>query len=73
VQEQLKLLDQLGKQIDQTEERIRQMVKITPEMQLLMSLPGVGPILAVLIALEIGDAARFGDGAHLASYCGAVP
>ena len=73
VQEQLKLLDQLEKQIDQTEKRIRQMVKITPEMQLLMSLPGVGPILAVLIALEIGDVARFGDGAHLASYCGAVP
>ena len=42
-------------------------------MQLLMSIPGIGPILAVLIALEIGDVARFSDGAHLASYCGAVP
>jgi len=73
MKEQLKLLDQLQKQITEVEKRIWQIVKITPEMQLLMSLPGVGPILAILIAFEIGDVARFGDGAHLASYCGAVP
>jgi len=73
VKEQLKLLDQLQRQISMVEERIRQIVKITPEMQLLMSIPGIGPILTILIALEIGNVARFGDGAHLASYCGAVP
>jgi transposase len=73
VKEQLKLLDQLQWQISTVEKRICQIVKITPDMQLLMSMPGIGPILAVLIAFEIGDVARFGDGAHLASYCGAVP
>ena len=73
VKEQLKLLDQLQQQISMAEERIWQIIKITPEMQLLMSMPGIGPILAVLIAFEIGDVARFSDGAHLASYCGAVP
>jgi transposase len=73
VKEQLQLLDQLQKQITGVEKRIWQIVKITPEMQLLMSIPGVGPILAIVIALEIGDVARFTDGAHLASYCGAVP
>jgi transposase len=73
VEEQLKLLDQVQRQIDSIEERIRHIVKVTPEMQLLMSIPGIGVILAVLIALEIGDIARFGDGARLASYCGAVP
>lgn len=73
VKEQLKLLDQLRRQIDSIEGRIRQIVKVTPEMQLLMSIPGIGAILAVLIALEIGDITRFSDGAHLASYCGAVP
>jgi transposase len=73
MKEQLRLLDQLQKQITDVEKRIWQIVKITREMQLLMSLPGVGTILAILIALEIGDVARFGDGAHLASYCGAVP
>jgi len=73
MKEQLKLLDQLQRQITEVEKRIWEIVKVTPEMQLLMSLPGVGPILAILIAFEIGDVARFGDGAHLASYCGAVP
>jgi transposase len=73
VKEQVKLLDQLQRQISMVEERIRQIVKVTPEMQLLMSIPGIGAILAILIALEIGDVARFVDGAHLASYCGAVP
>lgn len=73
VEEQLKLLDQLRSQIDQAEERIRLIVKMTPPMQLLTSLPGIGPILAVLIAFEIGDITRFSDGAHLASYAGAVP
>jgi transposase len=73
VKEQLKLLDQLQRQISEAEERIWQIVEITPEMQFLMSMPGIGPIMAVLIALEIGDVARFADAAHLASYCGAVP
>lgn len=73
VEEQLKLLDQLQQQIGQAEQRIRQVIKITPEIQLLMSLPGIGPILAVLIGFEIGDVARFGDAAHLASYAGTVP
>ncbi len=73
VEEQLKLLDQLQGQIKQTEDRIRKIVKITPQVQLLMSLPGIGPILAVLIAFEIGDITRFLDCGHLASYAGAVP
>ncbi len=73
VREQLKLLDQLQRQIDEVEDRIHELVRMTSEMQLLMSLPGVGAILAVVIAFEIGDVARFPDSAHLASYCGAVP
>jgi transposase len=42
-------------------------------MQLLMTLPGVGPILAIVIMLEIGDIERFPDAPHLASYAGTVP
>ena len=63
----------MQKQISQAEQRIKRIVKITPEMQLLESLPGIGPILAVAICFEIGDVERFGDALHLASYAGAVP
>lgn len=73
VKEQLELLDQLQQHIHEAEDRIRKLVKITPQMQLLMSMPGIGPVLAVLIVFEIGDITRFGDAAHLASYAGTVP
>jgi transposase len=73
VKEQLLLLDQVSGQIEKIEKHIRQVVKETPMMQLIKSLPGVGDILAIVIVLEIGDVERFGSAEHLASYCGTVP
>ncbi len=73
VKEQLILLDQVSKQIEEIEKHIREVVKVTPMMQLIKSLPGVGDILATVIALEIGDINRFASAEHLASYCGTVP
>jgi transposase len=73
VQEQLLLLDQVSEQIERIEEHIREVVKVTPMMQLIKTLPGVGDILAIVIALEIGTVERFADAEHLASYCGTVP
>jgi hypothetical protein len=35
----------------------------------LRSIPGVGPVLGLTIALETGDIARFADPSHYASYC----
>ena len=42
-------------------------------MMLLKTLPGIGPILAVVIAMEIGDVNRFPGPDRLASYAGTVP
>ena len=42
-------------------------------MQLLDTLPGVGPILAKVIALEVGNVGRFATAEKLASYAGKVP
>jgi len=66
-------LDTLSEQIRQFEKRLEELVKVTPEMQRLMSLPGVGVILAATIALEIGEVSRFGSAERLASYSGTVP
>ncbi len=44
VKEQLKLLDEVQDQIKTAEKRIQETVKQTPQMQLLKTLPGVGPI-----------------------------
>ena len=66
-------LDGLSEQIRQFEQRLEELVEITPEMQLLMTLPGIAVILAATVALEIGDVTRFPSGEHLASYAGTTP
>jgi len=69
----LKQLDLVERQIKALEERLEALITVTPDMQLLQSLPGVGVILAAVIALEIGDVNRFPDAEHLASYAGTTP
>jgi transposase len=44
-----------------------------PAIQQLMTLPGVGLILAVVIALEVGDVSRFSSAEKLAGYSGTTP
>ncbi len=66
-------LELLAAQIEQLEKRLAELVRISPAMQWLRSLPGIGVILAATIALEIGDSARFPSAEHLASYSGTTP
>ena len=73
VETELALLDQVEEQVEKVEEKIRGVVAETPAIQLLMTMPGVGPILGIVIALEIGDIERFGGADRLASYAGTVP
>jgi len=73
VEQELVLLDELAEQIDLAEQRIHEVISVTPDMELLMSLPGIGPVLAITIVLEVGDINRFPDNQHLASYSGTVP
>ena len=72
-QEQLQLLDRVVEQIKEIETRIRSVVENTQAIKRLTSLPGVGPILSVVIGLEIGSVSRFGSAEQLASYSGTVP
>ena len=69
----LRQLDSLSQQIAHFEQRLKALVALTPEMQRLMSLPGVGVILAATVALEIGAVERFASAERLASYAGTTP
>jgi len=44
-----------------------------PQVKLLMTLPGVDVTVAEALVAALGDAGRFADGAHAASYLGLVP
>lgn len=69
----LQQLDQVESQIAEQERQIRELVEVTHSMQLLHTLPGVGDILSVVIALEIGAVARFATAERLAAYAGTTP
>lgn len=66
-------VDFLSQQIQQQEQRLETLLHITPAMQRLRTLPGIGLVLAASIALEIGDIGRFASCEHLASYAGTTP
>ena len=70
---QLRVIDLLTKEIKQIEKVIQSQVKKDPQAKRLMSIPGVGFILAYLFTSEIGDITRFASAKKLASYCGLVP
>jgi transposase len=69
----LEHLDGLERAITELDERIDQVFAPTPENELLRTLPGVGRILAVVIAAEMGDKGRFPSAERFASYAGTVP
>ncbi len=64
----LQLLDHLRRQIARVTQEFRRQLVRTPEGQRLMTLPGIGQILAYTIVAEVGRIERFADGRHLAAY-----
>lgn len=71
--QELELLGQVQDHIDRLEARIKARIKLTESMQLVQTLPAVGPILAIVITLEVGSVDRFPSACNLASYSGTVP
>jgi len=71
--QKLEHLDYVCRQIQEVETRIAELAEATPEIVLLQTLPGIGPILGTAAALEIGDVHRFPTHEHLAAYSGTVP
>lgn len=69
----LQLLDQLRRQIARVTRELREQLAKTTAGQRLMSLPGIGRILAYTILAEIGRIDRFRSAKHLASYSLMVP
>jgi transposase len=71
--EELSLLSLLGEQIRHLEERIEAYNSEDVLAVRLRTLPGVGPILAAVMALEIDTIDRFRSAPKLCAYAGLVP
>jgi transposase len=69
----LHLYQKLQDQIKPLTKIIVQMAKDTPVASLLMTIPGIGSIVAMTIMAEIEDISRFPSYRNLASYSGLVP
>jgi transposase len=69
----LALVDDLTGRIDAQEVELRHLGATHPTIPLLMTVPGVGWVLAYTIASEIGDIARFASAKRLAGYTGLCP
>ena len=73
VQSMLNQLASLEQTIEQIEERMQTTFAKTNELELLMSMPGIGPILGAVIVAEVGDISRFPTPEKFASYAGTTP
>jgi transposase len=71
------VLESVGEQIDQLEDRVDQHVQSTDKLarnrDLLETIPGIGRTTAALVLAELGDPERFESARQAAAYAGLTP
>ncbi len=72
-QANLDTINFLKEKIKRLEKAILQKVKLNKGFRQLLTIPGIGNILAMTIMLEVGDIGRFPKVGNFASYCRCVP
>src|SRR5487761_2231358 len=71
--ELLAMLDQLEGQVAELDQAVCTEALRRPEVRLLMTHPGVGPVVGLAYVLTIGPGERFPRGKQVASYLGMIP
>jgi transposase len=69
----LDVLDVLTRRINEVERWMEKNLEVDDIVRLLLTIPGIGLILAHVIRAEIGEMERFPTARHLASYDGLAP
>lgn len=62
----------LTTRIAEIEKAVKSHIQLTPEFKYLLTVPGIGNILALTIMLEVGDIRRFPQVGNYSSYCRCV-
>jgi transposase len=63
----------LGQELRLLEAELAKAAYASPQVKLLVTLPGVDVLVAIGLQAALGDIGRFRDGAHAAAYLGLVP
>jgi transposase len=69
----LELLDRMNPTIEELTRAVEQEARKRPEVQRLVTHPGVGPLTALAFVLIIGTPERFPRGKQIGSYVGLIP
>ena len=69
----LAMLDRLEEQVGELGGAVRTEAEQRPEVRLLMTHPGVGPVVGLAYVLTLGPVGRFPRGKQVASYLGLIP
>jgi transposase len=69
----LTLYPRLQESIDKLDQQVSEEALRHPQVQRLMTHPGVGPVTALATDVFLGDPTRFADGKAVASYIGLIP
>lgn len=72
VQANLAVIATLNLEIGKLETRLLESVALRPDYARLLSIPGIGKVLATVIMLETGDVSRFAEVGNYASYARCV-
>jgi transposase len=71
--EALEVIDLLDSRITPLEQELRPLARADPRVALLDTIPGVGDLLGLTLASEIGDVSRFASARKLIGYAGLSP
>jgi len=67
------ILEQYNNEVKFIEKHLKSMAEKNEQAKLLTTIPGIGPITAMVLVAEIADIKRFPNGEKLCSYAGLVP
>lgn len=73
IQANLRIIETQTEQIEQLEAKINELAATWKDPQLLMTIPGVGPLTAMVVKAEIGEFDRFEEKTQVVSYAGLDP
>jgi transposase len=69
----LRQIDELDRKISPIDSELAPIARSDPRAQLLQTIPGVGPLIGLTFAAEIGDVSRFASASKLVGYAALAP